>query len=646
MTSAVPINAPPHGAPEAPPNNSIPPQSQSQRQQQQPAPPAVAAAILAPPPQQQQQQHHHQQQQQQNFAPPLPAPVSTAQNAQNASPPSRMDLKSWWKGFQLKKAPHQDNNQQQGQGSDPLLDFPPSPNQRAMSIFHEDVERPAKPSRLRRLLGRSQQAQQEQSSILASARSAGGAGGGGAPPAGNNACNNTNKTSPPSKFAHLFGSSQSSLKRNENQDQQAENATDTPHRGIFGVPLHESIRYANVAISLVDENGDSYIYGYVPIVVAKCGVYLKEKGAYEAKPFYRPIVAATGVEGIFRLSGSEKRIKELKTIFDSPDRYGKGLVWDGYTVHDAANVFRRYLNDLPEPVVPLELYERFREPLQGATKRTMNDGDGPQFIEDFDLGGVIHKYQNLIMELPPLNRQLLLYILDLLAVFAAKADENRMTSQNLAAVFSPGIISHPNHAMAPEEYRLNQCVLIFLIENQDHFLIGMTAPPGTETAAITADTQPSTTETATSASDAATPPVEANLTPTTMPTAALSNAAAPQSFPTIPEKSNPGAGPAEGSASVGSEADGAGSPDASTQLMTTSNASIPIITTPPESETPKAQEPTANHDDPLSSPSSTNGLSRSKSVPNSGRKKLQKPRPVGGNTSAQSSQISLGAPKS
>jgi hypothetical protein len=33
-----------------------------------------------------------------------------------------------------------------------------------------------------------------------------------------------------------------------------------------------------VAISLVDDDGRSYIYGYVPIVVAKCGVFLKEKG--------------------------------------------------------------------------------------------------------------------------------------------------------------------------------------------------------------------------------------------------------------------------------------------------------------------------------------------------------------------------------
>lgn len=184
---------------------------------------------------------------------------------------------------------------------------------------------------------------------------------------------------------------------------------------------------------------------------------------------------ATEVEGIFRLSGSEKRIKELKTIFDSPDRYGKGLVWDGYTVHDAANVLRRYLNDLPEPVVPLDLYEKFREPLKGATRQAAggDGGDGPQFVDNFDMDKAIARYQQLITELPPLNRQLLLYILDLLAVFAAKSDQNRMNSQNLAAIFQPGMLSHPNHAMAPEEYRLNQCVIIFLIENQDNFLIGM-----------------------------------------------------------------------------------------------------------------------------------------------------------------------------
>lgn len=59
---------------------------------------------------------------------------------------------------------------------------------------------------------------------------------------------------------------------------QLDPADTPPPVGIFGVPLRQSITYANVAISLVDAEGKSYIYGYVPIVVAKCGVYLKEKG--------------------------------------------------------------------------------------------------------------------------------------------------------------------------------------------------------------------------------------------------------------------------------------------------------------------------------------------------------------------------------
>ncbi|KFA47345.1 hypothetical protein S40293_06057 [Stachybotrys chartarum IBT 40293] len=335
-------------------------------------------------------------------AAPTPTAASSphqpaTQHSNPASPPNRRDLKSWWKGFKLPSKQHQEP-----QGTAPLSPptlFGQGSPQGVMRyvVLTADAPFPA--------------LSQLASSAILTARWL------------------------------------------------TWNLLEERHQGIFGVPLRQSIQYANVAISLIDEHGQSYIYGYVPIVVAKCGVFLKEK--------------ATEVEGIFRLSGSEKRIKELKTIFDSPDRYGKGLVWEGYTVHDAANVFRRYLNDLPEPVVPLDLYGKFRQPLRGATKQAVGDAEGPQFIENFDEKAAISTYQRLITELPPLNRQLLLYILDLLAVFAAKAEENRMNSQNLAAIFQPGMLSHPEHAMAPEEYRLNQCVIIFLIENQDHFLIGM-----------------------------------------------------------------------------------------------------------------------------------------------------------------------------
>ncbi|KAL2817262.1 hypothetical protein BDW59DRAFT_133527 [Aspergillus cavernicola] len=244
------------------------------------------------------------------------------------------------------------------------------------------------------------------------------------------------------------------FKRNTRKEEPKEKT----HQGIFGIPLKVSIKYANVAISLTNDNGESFIYGYVPIVVAKCGVFLKEK--------------ATDVEGIFRLNGSAKRIKDLQEVFDSPERYGKGLDWTGYTVHDAANVLRRYLNQLPEPIVPLEFYERFREPLRKFQARAQENGT-PLEPEAAEHAKAVAAYQQMIRELPPLNKQLLLYILDLLAVFASKSDQNRMNSANLSAIFQPGLLSHPQHDMSPDEYKLSQDVLIFLIENQDHFLVGM-----------------------------------------------------------------------------------------------------------------------------------------------------------------------------
>lgn len=74
--------------------------------------------------------------------------------------------------------------------------------------------------------------------------------------------------------------------------------------------------------------------------------------------------------------------------------------------------------------------------------------------------------------MPRANQYLLLYILDLLSVFAKKCEVNLMTASNLAMIFQPGIIAHPSHAMAPQEHARSRQVLEFLIANQDHFTVG------------------------------------------------------------------------------------------------------------------------------------------------------------------------------
>ncbi|BGP25946.1 rho GTPase-activating protein [Rhodotorula toruloides] len=252
---------------------------------------------------------------------------------------------------------------------------------------------------------------------------------------------------------------------------------------VFGVRLEESLQYASVAISMVAPDGNQYVYGYVPIVVAKCGMMLKE--------------TATQTEGIFRVSGSNRRINQLQTVFDAPPRYGKDFDWTGYSVHDAASVLRRYLNSLPEPVIPAGLYLDFTAVLQK-----------PQPI-----AASIAAYRHLISLLPPASRYLLLYLLDFLSVFARCSDKNLMTASNLAVVFQPGLVSSRSGGQnallgfpgfvegklppggsagavaaaaaaargggAQEqagEHGRGKEVLEFLIEQQAHFMLGLEPP--------------------------------------------------------------------------------------------------------------------------------------------------------------------------
>lgn len=51
---------------------------------------------------------------------------------------------------------------------------------------------------------------------------------------------------------------------------------------VFGAPLRKSLKYASVAISMAGDDGNQYVWGYVPVIVAKVGLYLKENGGCDA----------------------------------------------------------------------------------------------------------------------------------------------------------------------------------------------------------------------------------------------------------------------------------------------------------------------------------------------------------------------------
>ncbi|KAN0094217.1 Rho GTPase activation protein [Hyaloscypha variabilis] len=248
-------------------------------------------------------------------------------------------------------------------------------------------------------------------------------------------------------------------------------------KAVFGVPLRQSIMYANVEINLTDVEGKSYVYGYVPIVVAKICVYIKQKeGIYE---------------DIFACSGSAVRVHELERIFDVPPRYGKGFNWAGYSVYDAATCLLRYLKRLPEPVIPCCLYDRFTSIL-GPT--VYENGRGYDH-ETVSIDNAVSTLQQCVEDLAPINRMLLLYLLDTAAVFASLSDTNKMTAARIVVAFQPSLLARETSVgMSVLDHARAADTLVLMIENRDQFLIKSREAAAKDTATTKADQATPTSE--------------------------------------------------------------------------------------------------------------------------------------------------------
>lgn len=107
------------------------------------------------------------------------------------------------------------------------------------------------------------------------------------------------------------------------------------------------------------------------------------------------------------------------------------------SVYDAATCLLRYLKRLSEPVILYDFYDKFTSIL-GPTVQKHDEGyDHDAFSSE----GAISALQQYIMEISPVNRQLLLYLLDLCAMFASISHENKMTSARIVAAFQPSLLA-------------------------------------------------------------------------------------------------------------------------------------------------------------------------------------------------------------
>ncbi|NXY16152.1 RHG25 protein, partial [Atrichornis clamosus] len=146
----------------------------------------------------------------------------------------------------------------------------------------------------------------------------------------------------------------------------------------------------------------------VPILVQKSAEFIREHGVSE--------------EGIFRLPGQDNLVKQLRDAFDAGERPSFDRDTD---VHTVASLFKLYLRELPEPVVPWLQYEDFL--LCGQALDADETKGHQELLKQLSL-------------LPRDNYNLLSYICRFLYEIQLNSSVNKMSVDNLATVIGVNLL--------------------------------------------------------------------------------------------------------------------------------------------------------------------------------------------------------------
>lgn len=186
-----------------------------------------------------------------------------------------------------------------------------------------------------------------------------------------------------------------------------------PIRPQFGVPLGEAVKYSHPA----DVNVE------LPAVVYRCIEYLDAKGAIRE-------------EGIFRLSGSNVVIRQLRDRFNIEGDVNLLHAEPFYDLHAVASLLKLYLRELPTTILTRELHL--------------------EFVAVTELSEMAEKTATLnvlVHRLPSANLSLLQSLSRFLITIISHSDINKMTVRNVGIVFSPTLnIPAPVFALFLNQY--------------------------------------------------------------------------------------------------------------------------------------------------------------------------------------------------
>ncbi|KAM9844841.1 unconventional myosin-IXb isoform 2-T3 [Aulostomus maculatus] len=129
-------------------------------------------------------------------------------------------------------------------------------------------------------------------------------------------------------------------------------------------------------------------------------------------------------EGIYRKSGSTCRARELHQILETNP---ETATLDNYPIHTITGLVKRWLRELPDPLMTFSLYSDF-----------LHAVELPERSEK------IRAVYQKVDELPPANYNTLERLIFHLVRVAKEEDHNKMSPSSLAIVFAPCILRSPD----------------------------------------------------------------------------------------------------------------------------------------------------------------------------------------------------------
>ena len=138
-------------------------------------------------------------------------------------------------------------------------------------------------------------------------------------------------------------------------------------------------------------------------------------------------------EGIFRVTGSDPKIRELE-LHMSQGCYS--FLPSVKSPHTVTNYWKRVLREMREPLIPFKLYQNF-EQIGDITYNTTTHSNQVDLI-------MLLNIRFMLERLPTLNFNTLKYHIEFFDEVTMSEPQNKMTAYNLAVTIGPNIF-RPKH---------------------------------------------------------------------------------------------------------------------------------------------------------------------------------------------------------